>query len=151
MGLDDNNDIARMFGVNEKIINKPKSRVVEAQIVSEKHDLSGLNNIKITAGENSFDKLFTKDTKSQNNDLSSMDIKLTPESVSGTEDKLKNVPPLLMLGIVAIIGASFTPYKWLFTVGFCLIILAVFDKILTPEKKLILKQKLKEMFKKKKK
>jgi Mg2+/citrate symporter len=77
------------------------------------------------------------------------ELKLDSASMEGMGKKLENIPPLLFLGIIAIIAAGFTPYKWLFMVGFLLIILAMFGKILTKEKKEKIKEKLKGWFKKK--
>lgn len=117
MGIDNNDDIARMFGARMEEKN-PKTKVAS--------------------------KYINKDTK-----IVEMEIeKPNAESLNSGLNNLANIPPLLLIGIVCIIGASFSSYKFLFTLGFILIILALFDKVITKEKKEEMKNKIKSLFKK---
>jgi len=174
MGLENNDDIVDMFGTNKSVSKRPKSNVIDVEVIKpqnrQKRSFDNIENVNVNAnrgqsrdfddikfstlmGNSSNNSTVTTNTATTNTTKSDGldNIKITGESAQGLENSLKNVPPLLLVGIVAIIGASFTPYKWLFTVGFLLIILAMFGKILTPDKKAIMKEKLKNLFKKKNK
>ena len=121
MGIDNNDDIAKMLG------GKPKK---DSNIVKmPEYKFSDLN----------------KDNKT----IEMKEIKFNAENLGNVEKTLSNVPPLLLFGIVAIIAANFTPYKFLFTIGFLLIIVGVFDKAISKEKKQIMKDKIKSWFKRK--
>ena len=120
MGLDNNDDIARMFG----------AKVEEKKPLPKKY---GDKNTKII----------------EVSEMKESDMKLSASDMEGAGKNLANVPPFLILGIVCIVAAGFTPYKWLFYLGFLFIIMMVFDKVLTPEKKQMMKDKIKGLFKKK--
>jgi hypothetical protein len=117
MGIDNNDDIAKMLGGKTREASKETG--------------------------------YSKYKKKEPIIIDVEEVKFNAESTKGVGDNLKNVPPLIILGIVAIVGAGFTPYKWLYTVGFCLIIIAVFDKVIPAEKKIMMKDKIKGWFKKK--
>lgn len=79
------------------------------------------------------------------------EVKFSNIDGKGIEDKLKDIPPFLLLGIVGIVVGVMTPFKWAQTVGFLCIIIGVFDKILSKEKKELLYAKIKTLIKFKKK
>lgn len=108
MGIDNNDDIAKMFGVKSNTEKKENKNVINME-----------------------------------------EIKINGDSGKGVEEKLKNVPPFILLGIVLIVAGTMSPYKFLYTLGFCCIIIAVFDKILGEEKKKLLFVKIKALFNKK--
>lgn len=73
------------------------------------------------------------------------EVKFSNIDGKGIEDKLKNVPPAMLIGIVCIVAGVMSPYRWLYTIGFCCIIIGVFDKILGVEKKALLFAKIKTL------
>lgn len=129
MGIDNNDDIAKMFGMGA---DKKSNRYTPQMI-------------NVTGTANKY--MPTKTEKEK--DITMDEIKINPSDLDGIGKKLENIPPLLLLGIVSIIIANFTPYKFLFTLGFLLIIVGVFDKALSKEKKEEIWLKIKGLFKRK--
>lgn len=140
---------------NDKIVfdqfKRNNSNNIEEQVFSK---FKQTNKEQLNTNNNFEEQIVNKfkQTNTEQNNKETFDMnnpKLNVNDLNNVGDKFKNISPLLFIGIVAMIGAGFTPYKFLFTIGFLLIIIAMFDKILTPEKKAILKQKIKNLFKKK--
>jgi hypothetical protein len=77
-------------------------------------------------------------------------IKIGASDLNSVGSKLQDIPPLLIIGIIAMIAPWFIQrFWWLQTVGFLLIILAIFQKVIPAEKQKEMAQKFKAMFKKK--
>ena len=144
MGLDNNDDIAKMFNSNSN--NKQTANSFSKQSSIPEFKFSDLLKEKEVTKEVDFSKLKKVE---ESKTIDKQEIKINAQSVGGMDDKLKNIPPFVIIGIGLIIGANFTPYKWLFMCGFICVIIGMFDKILTKEKKEIIVTKIKGWFKKK--
>jgi hypothetical protein len=77
-------------------------------------------------------------------------IKIGANDLNAVGSKLQGIPPLLIIGIIAMCAPWFIQrFWWLQTTGFLLIIVAIFQKVISENKKKEMVEKFKALFKKK--